>query len=206
LNSANRDLFYGKNGYLPGSRKESQKVSIGAAPPPVGSVHVNTPPLHGILSEEQWQKRITDVDRRALPPRLPWLPVYVDDTGEGAWTLDGLGSVRSLVGAGEPLRQRTGDAVAVHASAQAGVPLVDRPRHRVNGPVSRAASVRERTGPVSPAVGRIRAQLAALPRRDRSAPSAASTLRVNTPSAGTSSRLRRPGDPMTRRSRAPCRR
>ncbi|MFI9245352.1 Tn3 family transposase [Streptomyces sp. NPDC053086] len=33
-------------------------------------VHVNTLLLQGILSEEKWQERLTDADRRALSPLL----------------------------------------------------------------------------------------------------------------------------------------
>ncbi len=37
-------------------------------------VHVTTLLLQDILSEEKWQKRLTDADRRALSP-LFWTPV-----------------------------------------------------------------------------------------------------------------------------------
>ncbi|GAA3084896.1 hypothetical protein GCM10020000_84200 [Streptomyces olivoverticillatus] len=37
-------------------------------------VHVNTLLLQGILSEDKWQKRLTDADRRALSP-LFWTHV-----------------------------------------------------------------------------------------------------------------------------------
>ncbi|MFD5235000.1 Tn3 family transposase [Streptomyces qaidamensis] len=33
-------------------------------------MHVNTLLLQDILSEEKWQKRLTDADRRALSPLL----------------------------------------------------------------------------------------------------------------------------------------
>ncbi|MBI0376268.1 hypothetical protein JBE27_08275 [Streptomyces albiflaviniger] len=34
-------------------------------------MHVNTLLLQDILSEEKWQKRLTDADRRGLPRSLP---------------------------------------------------------------------------------------------------------------------------------------
>ncbi|MFJ8027965.1 Tn3 family transposase [Streptomyces sp. NPDC096311] len=74
-NSANHDLFYGKDGDLTGSDKESQEVSMLALHLLQSAlVHVNTLPLQAILSEEKWQKRLTDADRRALSP-LFWTHV-----------------------------------------------------------------------------------------------------------------------------------
>lgn len=74
-NSANHDLFYGKDGDLPGSDKESQEVSMLALHLLQSAlVHVNTLLLQDILSEEKWQKRLTDADRRALSP-LFWTHV-----------------------------------------------------------------------------------------------------------------------------------
>jgi hypothetical protein len=74
-NSANHDLFYGKDGDLTGSAKESQEVSMLAQhllQPAL--VHVNTLLLQDILSEERRHKRLTDADRRALVP-LFWIHV-----------------------------------------------------------------------------------------------------------------------------------
>ncbi|WP_317985858.1 Tn3 family transposase [Streptomyces sp. 5-10] len=68
-NSANHDLFYGKGGDLTGSDKKPQEVSMPALHLLQSAlVHVNTLLLQDILSEEKWQKRLTDTDRRALSP------------------------------------------------------------------------------------------------------------------------------------------
>ncbi|MFE7301817.1 Tn3 family transposase [Streptomyces sp. NPDC057579] len=67
--SANHDLFYGKDGGLTGPDKESQEVSMLALHMLQSALaHVNTLLLQDILSEERWQKRLTDADRRALSP------------------------------------------------------------------------------------------------------------------------------------------
>ncbi|OSC61110.1 hypothetical protein B5181_28710, partial [Streptomyces sp. 4F] len=74
-NSANHDLFYSKDGDLTGSDKESREVSTLASHLLRSAlVHVNTLLLQDILSEEMRQKRLTDVDRRALSP-LFWTHV-----------------------------------------------------------------------------------------------------------------------------------
>lgn len=74
-NSANHDLFYGKDGDLTGSGKESQEVSMLALYLLQSAlVHVNTLLLQDILSEEKWQERLTDAGRRALSP-LFWTHV-----------------------------------------------------------------------------------------------------------------------------------
>ncbi|MFI8952197.1 Tn3 family transposase [Streptomyces sp. NPDC053750] len=74
-NSANHDLFYGKDGDLTGSDKETQEVSMLALHLLQSAlVYVNTLLLQDILSEEEWQKRLTDADRRALSP-LFWTHV-----------------------------------------------------------------------------------------------------------------------------------
>jgi TnpA family transposase len=62
-------LIYGKDGDLTGSDKESQEVPMLALHLlQSASVHVNTLLLPNTLSEETWQKRLTDADRRALSP------------------------------------------------------------------------------------------------------------------------------------------
>ncbi|MFD8888847.1 Tn3 family transposase, partial [Streptomyces erythrochromogenes] len=67
-------LFYGKDGDLTGSDKESQEVStLTLHLLQSALVHVNTLFLQDILSEE-WQKRLTDADRGALSP-LFWTHV-----------------------------------------------------------------------------------------------------------------------------------
>ncbi|SIR58626.1 Tn3 transposase DDE domain-containing protein [Micromonospora avicenniae] len=64
-NSANQSLFYGKDGDLTGSDKESQEISVLAVHLLQSAlVHVNTLPLQDVLSEQMWQKRLTE--RRAL--------------------------------------------------------------------------------------------------------------------------------------------
>ncbi|WP_243762531.1 transposase [Streptomyces sp. Tu 3180] len=74
-NSANHDLLYGKDGDLTGSDEESQEVSMPALHLLQSAlVHVSTLLLQDILSEEKWQSRLTDADRRALS-RLFWTHV-----------------------------------------------------------------------------------------------------------------------------------
>lgn len=65
-------------------------------------VHVNTLLLQNILSEEKWQKRLTEADRRALAP-LFWTPV----NPYGRFELDmnshlALAAVASMVPGPEP--------------------------------------------------------------------------------------------------------
>ncbi|NGO68066.1 Tn3 family transposase [Streptomyces boncukensis] len=74
-NSANHDLFYGKDGDLAGAGKESQEVSM-LAPHLLRSalVHVNALLPQDTLSEERWLKRLTGAGRRALSP-LFWTHV-----------------------------------------------------------------------------------------------------------------------------------
>ncbi|GGN27131.1 hypothetical protein GCM10011578_062130 [Streptomyces fuscichromogenes] len=58
-NSANHDLFHGKDGDLTGSDKEAQEVSMLALHLHLlqsALAHVNTPLLQDILGEEKWQK------------------------------------------------------------------------------------------------------------------------------------------------------
>ncbi|WSJ27073.1 transposase [Streptomyces sp. NBC_01324] len=74
-NSANHDLFYGKDGDLTCSDKESQEISMLALHLLQSAlVHVDTLLLQDILSEEKWPRRLTDADRRALSP-LFWTHV-----------------------------------------------------------------------------------------------------------------------------------
>ncbi|WP_199880945.1 Tn3 family transposase, partial [Streptomyces kebangsaanensis] len=68
-NSANKDLFYGKDGDLTGKDKESQEVSMLALHLLQSAlVHVNTLLLQQILADPEWAERLTDADRRALSP------------------------------------------------------------------------------------------------------------------------------------------
>ncbi|MFI9243650.1 Tn3 family transposase [Streptomyces sp. NPDC053086] len=61
-------LGTGKDGDLTGSDKESQEVSMLVLHLLQSAlVHVNTLLLQEILSEEKWQKRLTDADRRVCP-------------------------------------------------------------------------------------------------------------------------------------------
>ncbi|MYR09051.1 Tn3 family transposase [Streptomyces sp. SID724] len=80
-NSANKDLFHGKDGNLAGADKESQKVSMLALHLLQSAlVHVDTLLVQQVLADEKWADRLTGVDRRALSPlfwtaREPLRPV-----------------------------------------------------------------------------------------------------------------------------------
>ena len=106
-NSANHDLFYGKDGDLTGSDKESQEVSMLALHLLQSAlVHVNTLLLQDILSEE---RRLTDADRRVLSP-LFWTHV----NPYGRFELD-MNSHLALVAAASMVpgpRTAQGEAVA----------------------------------------------------------------------------------------------
>lgn len=73
--SANKDLFYGKDGDLTGDDRESMEVSM-LAPHLLQSalVHVNTLLTQQVLAEPKWADRLTDADRRGLSP-LFWTHV-----------------------------------------------------------------------------------------------------------------------------------
>ncbi|MFI0814295.1 Tn3 family transposase [Streptomyces sp. NPDC021098] len=74
-NSANHDLFYGKDGDLTGDDKESQGISMLALHlVQAALVHVNTLLLQDVLAEPKWAEKLTDADRRALFP-LFWTHV-----------------------------------------------------------------------------------------------------------------------------------
>lgn len=74
-NSANKDLFYGKDGDLSGADKESQEVSILALHLLQSAlVHVNTLLMQEMLADPKWADKLTDADRRALSP-LFWTHV-----------------------------------------------------------------------------------------------------------------------------------
>lgn len=66
-NSANKDLFYGKDGDLTGEDRESMKVSMLALQLLQSAlVHVNTLLIQQVLAEPQWADHLTDADRRGL--------------------------------------------------------------------------------------------------------------------------------------------
>ncbi|WP_229920797.1 transposase [Streptomyces avidinii] len=67
-NSANHDPFYGKDGDLTGSDKESQEVSM-LAPAPVCVGTRQHPATSGHPVRGKWQARLTDADRWARCPR-----------------------------------------------------------------------------------------------------------------------------------------
>jgi TnpA family transposase len=68
-NSGNTDLHYGKSGDLTGPDREHAEVSMLALHLLQSAlVHVNTALLQIILTEPDWQARMTDADRRALTP------------------------------------------------------------------------------------------------------------------------------------------
>lgn len=74
-NSANQDLFYGKDGDLTGADKESQEVSMLALHILQSSlVHVNTLLMQQVLADPKWADTLTEADRRALSP-LFWTHV-----------------------------------------------------------------------------------------------------------------------------------
>jgi hypothetical protein len=74
-NSANKDLFYGKDGDLAGQDKESQEVSMLALHLLQSAlVHVNTLLMQEVLADPKWADKLTDADRRALSP-LFWTHV-----------------------------------------------------------------------------------------------------------------------------------
>jgi hypothetical protein len=74
-NSANKDLFYGKDGDLAGQDKESQEVSMLALHLLQSAlVHVNAVLMQQVLADPKWVDILTDADRRALSP-LFWTHV-----------------------------------------------------------------------------------------------------------------------------------
>ncbi|WUB83779.1 transposase [Streptomyces platensis] len=74
-NSANKDLFYGKDGDLAGQDKESQEVSMLALHLLQSALgHVNTLLMQQVLADPKWADALTDADRRALSP-LFWTHV-----------------------------------------------------------------------------------------------------------------------------------
>ncbi len=74
-NSANKDLFYGKDGDLAGADRESQEVSMLALHLlQCALVHVNTLLVQQVLADPKWADTLTDADRRALSP-LFWTHV-----------------------------------------------------------------------------------------------------------------------------------
>jgi len=83
-NSANADLFYGKDGDLVGSDREHQEVSMLALHLLQSAlVHLNTILLQRVLEDSEWADRLTTDDRRALSP-LFWSHV----NPYGRFTLD----------------------------------------------------------------------------------------------------------------------
>ncbi|MEV5576895.1 Tn3 family transposase [Spirillospora sp. NPDC052269] len=70
-NSANTDLFYGKDGVLTGSDRENQEVSMLALHLLQSAlVFINTLLVQSVLKDPAWADRLTDADRRALSPLL----------------------------------------------------------------------------------------------------------------------------------------
>jgi len=68
-NSANTDLFYGKDGVLFGTDRENQEVSMPALHLLQSAlVFVNTILVQLVLKDPAWAGRLTDVGRRALSP------------------------------------------------------------------------------------------------------------------------------------------
>ncbi|MFD9394009.1 Tn3 family transposase [Streptomyces sp. NPDC060000] len=74
-NSANHDLFYGKDGELTDKDKESQEISMLALHLLRSAlVHVNTLLVQEVLAEPKWADKLTEADRRGLSP-LFWTHV-----------------------------------------------------------------------------------------------------------------------------------
>jgi TnpA family transposase len=74
-NSANTELFYGKDSELTGPDKEHAEVSMLALHLLQSAlVHINTLLLQNILEDPAWAERLTPADRRALSP-LFWTHV-----------------------------------------------------------------------------------------------------------------------------------
>jgi TnpA family transposase len=68
-NSANTEVFYGKDSELTGSDREHQEVSMLALHLLQSAlVHVNTLLVQEVLADSKWAQRLTDDDRRALSP------------------------------------------------------------------------------------------------------------------------------------------
>ncbi|WP_326783526.1 Tn3 family transposase [Streptomyces sp. NBC_00151] len=68
-NSANRDLFYGKDGELTGKDKESQEISMLALHLLQSALlHVNTLLVQEVLAEPKWSDKLTEADWRGHSP------------------------------------------------------------------------------------------------------------------------------------------
>lgn len=68
-NSGNEVVFYGKDGVLTGSDRESLEVSMLALHLLQASLdYINTLLVQKVLADERWRARLTDEDRRALSP------------------------------------------------------------------------------------------------------------------------------------------
>ncbi|MGK5498812.1 Tn3 family transposase [Streptomyces sp. URMC 125] len=131
-NSANHDLFHGKDGDLTGSDWESQKVSMLALHLLQSAlVHVNTLLLRDILNEEKWWKRLTGADRRALSS-LFWTHVnpYGRFEPEMNSRLDlDLVAVSAVPGSRSP-QEGAASTPARHRSARRRAPRCDSSPHR----------------------------------------------------------------------------
>lgn len=74
-NSANHDLFHGRDGELTGKDKESQEISMLALYLLQSAlVHVNTLLVQEALAEPKWADKLTEADRRGRSP-LFWIHV-----------------------------------------------------------------------------------------------------------------------------------
>src|SRR5713226_7201799 len=68
-NSGKADIYYGQDGYLVGSDREHQEVSMLALHLLQSAlVHLNTILLQRVIAEPAWGDRLTVEDRRALSP------------------------------------------------------------------------------------------------------------------------------------------
>jgi hypothetical protein len=99
-NSANSDLFYGKDGDLTCDDKERPEISMLALHLLQSIlVHVNTLLMQQVLAEPKWAGLLTEADRRALSP-LWWTHVNVRALRAGHESPPGLGNGRVRHGGG----------------------------------------------------------------------------------------------------------
>ncbi|WP_406726165.1 Tn3 family transposase [Streptomyces sp. GD-15H] len=74
-NSADKDLFHGRDGDLADADKESQEVSMLALHLLQSALlHADTLLVQEVLADPTWADKLTDADRRALSP-LFWTPM-----------------------------------------------------------------------------------------------------------------------------------
>ncbi|GAA1703439.1 hypothetical protein GCM10009680_50500 [Streptomyces yatensis] len=68
-NSANKDLFYGKDSTRAGQGVPGSQLPV-LHQLQSALVHVNTLLMQDVLADPKWAAKLTDADRRALSPLL----------------------------------------------------------------------------------------------------------------------------------------